>query len=280
MTLAADSGEPGRPHPRITPVRQRIHTPRPLVIAHRGDSRVAPENTLAAFRQALSTGADMVELDYWHSSDGVPIVIHDETLDRTTNVRSQECGENVLVSSKTAAQLSQLDAGSWFHARFADERPPLLALALEVIQPTSTTVIERKGGDAQTLIDLLKTQGAIDKVVVQSFDWRFLADCRRLAPDIVLGALGEDDLHEEQLQSAHQFRADFFGWCWQDISGADIDRIHRAGFRAWVYTVDEPADAERLMHWGIDGLITNEPAKMAKLVAQSRRSQPTRPGRD
>ena len=95
-----------------------INQKRPLVIAHRGFSQKAPENTLPAFRMALEAEADLIELDYLHSKENIPIVIHDKTLDRTTDAEERSDGEKIPVASMTVEQLKLLDAGDWFHERF------------------------------------------------------------------------------------------------------------------------------------------------------------------
>src|SRR5262249_13307202 len=153
---------------------ERIGRPGVLIIAHRGNSQVAPENTLQSFASALQAGADMVELDYRQSADGVPIVCHDSTLDRTTNATSLWGGIKLKLADKTAAQHKLLDAGSWFDVRFAGAMLPTLAEALDTIQAQSMTLVERKAGQAATCIELLSRKGVIERVVVQSFDWDFL----------------------------------------------------------------------------------------------------------
>jgi glycerophosphoryl diester phosphodiesterase len=241
-------------------IREIIASSRLLVIAHRGNSRYAPENSLASFRAALSTGADLVELDYWHSADGRPVVIHDDALDRTTNAIATFTGEKIPVASRTLAELMELDAGSWFGPQFASERLPSLEQALEMIHERSFTMIERKGGDAQTLVSLLESRGWLERVIVHAFDWRFLDDCRRLAPDLALGALGKETLTEGMLDDVRPFRPQVVCWRAKDTGKREIDLIHRAGMKAWVYTVDETAEAKRLIDAGIDGLISNDPA--------------------
>src|SRR5438132_958560 len=133
-----------------TPAQKLIASPRLLVIAHRGNSSVAPENTLPAFHSALDAKADLVELDYYHSADGVPVVIHDEILDRTTNAEEVLGKSKLLVGELPLVELRKLDTGSWFGDKFAGAKLPLLAEALDLIQTRSVTLIERKGGDAAT----------------------------------------------------------------------------------------------------------------------------------
>ena len=163
-----------------------------LVIAHRGDSKVAPENTLPAFASAVKAGADLVELDYYHSADGVPVVCHDADLDRTTDATTLWGGTKLKLTAKNLSELKQLDAGSWFGKRFAGTRIPTLAEALDTIQAGSVTLVERKGGDPATCIELLNQKKMLEQVVVQSFDWDYLAECHRLAPKLALAALGNN----------------------------------------------------------------------------------------
>ena len=132
--------------------RALIAAPRLLMIAHRGDSRRAPENTLPAFASAVRAAADLVELDYHHTADGIPVVVHDEHLDRTTNAVTVFGSKKIAVASRRWAVLGSLDAGTWFRPEFAGTRLPTLEAALDVIQRGSTTLIERKSGDATTCV--------------------------------------------------------------------------------------------------------------------------------
>ncbi|MBW8883372.1 MAG: hypothetical protein JF612_01060 [Planctomycetia bacterium] len=138
-----------------TPARQLILAPRVLVIAHRGNSSVAPENTLPAFQSALDAKADLVELDYFHSADGVPVVIHDQILDRTTNAEDILGQSKLLVGGLPLADLRKLDVGGWFDDKFAGTKMPTLVEVLNLIQTSSVTLIERKAGDAAALVRLL-----------------------------------------------------------------------------------------------------------------------------
>ena len=145
---------------------ERVGAPRILVIAHRGDSKVAPENTLPAFASAVDAGSDLVELDYLHSADGIPMVFHDKNLDRTTNSRALWGDTEIELSSKTLAELRLLDAGAWFDRRFAGTRILTLDEALDTIQAGAMTLIERKGGDPATCVELIERKGLLDGVVV------------------------------------------------------------------------------------------------------------------
>src|SRR3954447_11482273 len=107
-----------------TPAQKLIASPRVLIIAHRGNSSVAPENTLPAFQSALDAKADLVELDYYHSADNVPVVIHDRILDRTTNAEEVLGQPKLLVSDLPLADLRKLDVGGWFDDKFAGTKMP------------------------------------------------------------------------------------------------------------------------------------------------------------
>jgi glycerophosphoryl diester phosphodiesterase len=241
-----------------------------LVIAHRGASKTAPENTLPAFAAALAAGADLVELDYHHSADGVPVVIHDADLDHTTNAIAAWGREKIKVADTPLAELRKLDAGSWFDPKFAGTRLPTLAESLDAIQAGSLTLIERKAGDPATCVALLAQKKLSGAVVVQAFDWDFLARCHHLAPDLVLGALGEKELTPERLDEIAATGAKVVGWRDKDTTAASIAAIHARGWKAWVWTVDDPQRARELVQAGIDAIITNRPAEIRQALAPAR----------
>ncbi len=258
--------------PPTSPAVQLITRPGPLVIAHRGFSQAAPENTLPAFRLALAARADLVELDYHHTQDGVPVVLHDATLDRTTDATNHWATTNIAVRSKGVAELAGLDAGRWFGAAFAGARVPTLVEALEIIQAGGVTLIERKAGDAETLVRRLRERGWLDRVVAQSFDWDFVRAAHQLAPELALGALGppsqrggrrlSDD--EKVLSPAFIGEVAALGarvvvWNRQ-VSAATVAHAHERGLRVWVYTINDPAEAAALVRLGVDGIITDNVA--------------------
>jgi len=250
----ASAAEPGSP---ATTVLQR----RPLIIAHRGDSSRAPENTLAAFRLGVGAKSDLVELDYFHSADGIPVVFHDKDIARTTNA-----GRKLAIESLTLKQLKTYDAGSWFDPRFSTEKIPTLEEALETIQAGSITLIERKGGDAATLITLLKKKKLLDQVIVQAFDWDFLTDCRRLSPEVILVALGGKALTEAKLDQIAKIGVQGVGWDHAKVGRPQVHAVHQRGWKLFVYTVNDTRRAARMLEFGVDGLITNHPLTMSRLI--------------
>ncbi len=248
------------------PAAQLVNSSRVLVIGHRGDSKVAPENTLPAFASAVKARADLVELDYYHSADGVPVVIHDSTLDRTTDACKLWNAKKIKVTGKSLADLKLLDAGSWFSAEFAGTRLPTLAQAIDTIQAGSITLIERKGGDPATCVKLLKQKKLLDAVVVQAFDWKYLEGCHQLDPSLVMAALGDGPLKPERLERIQQTGARVVAWEDKHTTEDSIAAIHAQGWKAWVWTVDKPDRVRELVRSKIDGIITNRPAETRAAV--------------
>jgi glycerophosphoryl diester phosphodiesterase len=255
----------------LTPAQTLIASPRLMVIAHRGNSSVAPENTLPAFQLALDAKADLVELDYYHSSDGVPVVIHDKILDRTTNAEEILGQPKLLVDGLPLADLRKLDVGTWFDDKFAGTKMPTLLESLDLIQTSSVALVERKAGDAATLVKLLEEKQLTDRVVVQAFDWSFVAECRRLSPRLALGTLSGKPANSEQIKAAAETGADIIVWDHEKIGRREIAQIHQLGKKVWAYTIDNPQRAKQLIAAGLDGIITNKPAEMMPLRNAERR---------
>jgi glycerophosphoryl diester phosphodiesterase len=244
-----------------------VQADRILVIGHRGASAYAPENTLASFRLAVKQGADMVEDDYYASKDGHLVVIHDATLDRTTDAVKMWGGKGILVKSKTLEELRQLDAGSWKGSPFAGEKLPTFAEMIEVVvQGGRVPLLERKGGSPEQTLDELKKINAVDKVVVQSFDWMFLSMLHKLDPSIVLGVLGSKKLTDKAIKVARQTGAVVIGWEYKDVDQDMVSRVHAAGMKLWAWTVDNEKDIQRLKGLGIDGIISNKPDFVRKVL--------------
>lgn len=255
------------------PAQRVLQTPRPLVIGHRGYNAFAPENTLPSFKLAKAAGADLVELDYHLSRDGVPIVIHDSELDRTTDAVEQWGGKKIRVDGRTAAELRQLDAGKWFNPNLAGTRLLRLDEALTFIQTNGgMTLIERKSGDAAGLAQLLREHKWINQLVVQSFDWTFLRDFHKEAPDQILGALGpagsrggkklsneEKQLSPQWVKEAKETGASVVVWN-NLVTREGVADAHRQGVKVWVYTINDPNEAVGLVDLGVDGIITDNPS--------------------
>jgi glycerophosphoryl diester phosphodiesterase len=253
---------------------------RPLVIGHRGYCQLAPENTLASFKLAMAAGADLVELDYHHTKDGRLVVIHDSELDRTTDATNRWRQKRIKVASKTAAEIQSLDAGSWFDAKYAGTKIPLLAEALDTIQQSSVALIERKAGDPAGCIKLLHNKGLINKVVVQAFDWEYLRQFHEQEPEQALGALGPPTLMPDGKIPSGRGKELSAAWLddllktgakvavWnRQVSKEAVELAHERGLKVWVYTINESARANRLLTMGVDGLITNSAALIWRTLA-------------
>lgn len=265
------------------PAVDLVQSARPLVIAHRGYSIIAPENTIPSFKLALTTGADLIELDYYHSKDGIPVVVHDSTLDRTTDATNRWGGKSIRAETRTAAELLSLDAGKWFTPLpiYAGVKLPSLDESLDVIQGGGgMTLIERKEGDPATLVNKLRARRLINQVVVQAFDWQYLRELHALAPEQVLGGLGAPNrladgskptLADKALSAAWldelaKTGAKVAGWN-KNVSKETVALAHQRGFKVWVYTINDAKTANELLDMGVDGLITDNPGLIWRTLA-------------
>jgi glycerophosphoryl diester phosphodiesterase len=262
------------------PALKLVASQRPLVIGHRGYCQFAPENTLPSFKLAMVAGADLVELDYYHSKDGKLVVIHDHELDRTTDATNRWAQKKIKVETKTVAELQSLDAGSWFDPKYAGTRIPLLAEALDTIQKGGVTLIERKAGAPADCIKLLREKGLINHLIVQSFDWEYLRAFHEQEPEQVLGALGPPErladgkkpsgiakeLNVTWLDELQKTGAKVAVWS-QKVSREAVQLAHQRGLKVWVYTINDPALANELLDMGVDGIITNNTSLIWKTIA-------------
>jgi glycerophosphoryl diester phosphodiesterase len=263
------------------PALDLVAADRALVIGHRGYNVVAPENTLPSFQMGLTAGADLVELDYHHSRDGVPVVMHDFTLDRTTDATNHWRTNAIKIADRTLAEIRSLDAGEWFSPLFAGTKVPTLVEALDLIQTGGMTLIERKGGDPAACVRLLRDRNLLNRVVVQSFDWEYLREYHELEPAQVLAAIGPPKLMADgkepstgngKLTVAHldelaKTGAKVVVWKHKTITPEIIQIVHRRGLKLWVYTVNDPKLANTLLDWGADGLITDNTSLIWKTLA-------------
>ena len=232
--------------------------PLPLWIAHRGCGRLAPENTLAAFRLGASYGYRAFECDVKLSADGVPFLLHDTLLDRTTPERG-------VAGERSWAELSRIDAGGWHSRGFAGEPLPSLDavaryvqrndLALNIeIKPTPGH--EQSTGHAVGLACLRLWRDTRPLPLLSSFHPEALAAAREAAPSMPR-ALLVDTLWPGWLELAHSLGCVAVVSNYNLMDAALIARLHGAPMRALCYTVNDPAEARRLVGLGIDGLITD-----------------------
>lgn len=245
------------------------------IIAHRGFSSQAPENTMAAFERAVSLGVGF-ELDVTLSADGEVVVIHDDTLDRTTSGAG-------AVRELPWDRIASLDAGSWYDSTFAGEPVPLLRDVLDRFGGQVPIDIELKtykprSDLAAAVVKLVRDAGLTDRVFVTSFDPYLLEEVRKREPRIRRGQLTshfrESDLNLVEklflrnLWLNGRSQPDFIVADHEIISRGFLRRIHKRGFRLYCYTVDEPARMRQLRDLGIDGIITNVPDVGMQVMAE------------
>jgi len=238
----------------------------PILIAHRGASYVAPENTLAAIRRAWAEQSDAVEIDIHLTADGQIVVMHDATLQRTT-------GHPGVIADMTLADIHALDAGSWKGPEFAGEKVPTLADALAAIPAGKGIVIEIKGKDSAVVPALHRAIAAgpisPDRITLISFGFDILRLARAALPDCAaLGLAGAShegkprDLADLDAFIAQARDAGFTGLNLSHHWPIDADfvrRIRDAGLRLYVWTVNDAARARELAELGVDGITTDRP---------------------
>jgi glycerophosphoryl diester phosphodiesterase len=254
---------------------------RPLVFAHRGGSGLAPENTITAFDQGLELGADGLELDVRLTRDGEVVVHHDATLDRTTNERG-------AIDTRSARELARVDAGYAF-ARGRDF--PYRSRGIGI--PTLREVLDRydripiivelkvnRPEMAEGVVRLVREARALDRVCIGSFGATVLRAVRVLEPAIATSAAREEvrwalyrSWFRWPLRSTTYagFQVPERAGRTRVVSRRFVEAAHRAGLGVQVWTVDMAAEAERLLAWDVDGLITDRPDVIVPIVRGRRR---------
>jgi glycerophosphoryl diester phosphodiesterase len=253
------------------PLRAPVfETDRPLVFAHRGGARLAPENTMPAIDNGMALGADGLEIDVQLSADGIPVVIHDQTLDRTTDRTGP-------VNRLSAAELARVDAGCKFEL---DGKQPFRGQGIgvptldEVLarHPSARVIIEMKGGQpelARAVAASIGTARAGRRTCVGSFHQSSIDTIRREFPAVITSA--------SQREARWMLNRTWVRWPWiseqpyvafqvpeyagrmRVVSPAFVRQVHRQGHVLQVWVVNERADVLRLLDWGVDGIISDRP---------------------
>lgn len=234
---------------------------KPLLIAHRGLSSQAPENTLAAFKLAVKAGFDGIETDAHLTADGKIVLIHDENTRRTT-------GEDNRVADRKLMELAALDAGSWYDDAFAGERIPELWQLLELVKPSGLFInvelknsICRYPGLEQAVLAELKRHDMTGRVLFSSFNHASMALVKELEPHAETALLYDAVLYNPAAY-ARLCRTDGLHPMRHTLDAALADECRKAGLKLRPWTVNSPADAERLAGLGVDALISDCPDEL------------------
>ncbi|MFV0361162.1 glycerophosphodiester phosphodiesterase family protein [Tropicimonas sp.] len=244
------------------------HRPEPdevVVIGHRGAAGARPENTLASFDRAITDGADWVELDVQESAEGEVIVVHDSDFMKLAGVATKAW-------EVTAADLAEIDIGSWFGPEYAAERTPGLRQALDLAHGSGSGVlIELKyyGHDIaleQRVSDIVSTTGMDDRVMAMSLKYDGVQKMKALRPDWQVGLLAAATLGR-----LWELDADFLAVNTEMISARMVAASRNAGKPLFAWTVNDPLAMSQMLSLGVDGLITDEPALARRVIAQRAR---------
>ena len=232
---------------------------RVLNIAHRGASSCFPENTLAAFAGAIAAGADMCELDVQLSRDGALVVIHDDTVDRTTG----GCG---AVAAMTLEQLKRLDAGASFGSQFKGERIPTLDEVFACVGGRCALNIELKSASLeQKVCAAIRDHDALATAIVSSFDWDALDRIRQFHPAVRVGLLASR-WPVRLLGAATAIKA-YAIHPRVDIVTEDLcTAAHERILDVYTWTVDDLGTMRKLIAYGVDGIMTNYPERLRLLM--------------
>ena len=231
-----------------------------LNIAHRGASGTFPENTLSAFRAAIDAGADMCELDVQLTRDGAVVVIHDETVDRTTDGKGE-------VVALTLEEIQRLDAGAKFKG--GTIRGERISTLDEVFAATSGKCglnIELKAGGVEAQVAaIMQARNAFADSIVSSFNWDYLKKIQTLHFNIRIALLAEEK-PVDLMMNAVAMRAHAINPRWDMVTADLCKAAHERGLKVYTWTVDADARMRALAECGVDGIMTNYPERLRTVV--------------
>lgn len=242
-----------------------------MIIAHRGASAYYPENTMAAFKGAVELGAEMIELDVTLSKDGVPVIFHDVKLNRHSDGKG-------LVSDHTLEDLKSLDAGSWFHPKFSDQKIPTLEEVLDFASGNIALNIEIKpeavsnnldGNTVKKCLDLVHKHDMSDYVLFSSFDYRAAKQLKKLDPKMPAALLYHNRSYNKlPHQLLQDYQADAFNCSYRQLNKKWIADLQEHNIPSFIYTVNKEAKMRALLEAGVTGIFTDKPDVLAQIVKQ------------
>jgi glycerophosphoryl diester phosphodiesterase len=241
-----------------------------VVIAHRGSSKAAPENTMAAVRRAVEDGADWIEIDVQETADGEVVVFHDSDFMKLA-------GRDLKIWNAAAADLKDIDIGSWFGADFSSERVPTLGEVLDACKGRAGVNIELKyyGHDQQLerrVAEIVEAHGMVDSVIFMSLKPEAVGKMKALRPDWTVGLL-----LSVSAGNPRRIEADFLAVNAEFASRSFIRSAHRDGKKVYVWTVNDAVTMSTLIGRGVDGVITDRPDLARSVLEQrARMSTPER----
>jgi glycerophosphoryl diester phosphodiesterase len=241
-------------------------------IAHRGFSGKYPENTKIAFARAIELGADMIELDVTLSKDKIPVVIHDDTLERTSNGKGK-------VRNVSLEKLKELDFGSWMNSKFSEERIPTLEEVLQQIKKSKiwlnieikSSAYEKKFSEScieSQAIRLIEKYKLFNRIVISSFEPKILLRLRELSTKIKLAYLIEPDYKKLKLDPIFfvtQIKAISLNMHKSQIKTEIFERASERNISVCVYTINTMDELKRMNKLGLAGVFTNFPDRLIKL---------------
>lgn len=239
-----------------------------FIAGHRGDRADAPENTVAAFDAAIAHGLDFVETDVQLTSDGVAVIMHDETVDRTTDGTG-------AVADLTFAEVRALDAGSWFDPAFAGTRVPTLGEYLDVIRASKQKgLIELKGfwsvADVRSILDAIYTRGVQDRVVLASFHFGTIENAGTAAPAIPRVIIRRDLPADPVRLAAFYGAIAVMTTPWSlDQNPRAVKDMHDAGLGVLLYTLNSEKRWNVALRYGVDGIVTDTPSELDQWIAKT-----------
>lgn len=257
---AASSGEPRATPAAASPIPLVSPGQAGLVVGHRGNAAGAPEDTLISEVSAQKVGAQVLEFDLHMTSDGVPVVMHDKTVDRTTDGTGQ-------IADMTLAQIQKLDAGSWFSPAFAGTPVPTFEQVLKFASTTDAIILpelkEPAWTDDQvhTVVDLIRKYRMADRTMFQSFYLPVLRIAQRIGPDIARAGLVIDS-PQDPVGYVKLFGGQGLLPKSTAVTPEMVTTLHDAGLCIMVWVVDDPAEWARLTADGVDGVMANNPAAL------------------
>ncbi len=246
------------------------------VISHRGANKYAPQNTVPAFKKSLEIGIDGFETDVHLTADDHIVICHNYTVDETSNGFGK-------VSDMTLGRLRELDFGSYFSEKFVGTQLPMLEEFLQLCKDESVKVMnieikEPLNGDktiADKTIAMVKEYGLFDKLIISSFDPEIIKQCKKVDPACKTGFLYSPErkiyyykMLFNYIGYAKEIGADYLHPHYSLVSASYVERCHKNGIGVNPWTVDDDNQVKRMLNCGVDGIITNVPDSVNKLVAE------------